>query len=360
MTRPSTAILSKKNLLHNLSVLKKMVFPAKIVAMIKANAYGHGGYSVGSILHDRADVLAVCSVDEAVSLRKAFPLASILLVQGVFCAEELSIASEYQLQVVFHNKEQIRWLNELILPHPIESWVKVNTGLGRLGFEKEEARDVYFQLLHSSKTKKPVRIMSHLSYAENPENLINTKQIASFQECIQGIDSEYSLCNSAGLLHFKDQHYHFVRPGILLYGVSPVPGKVGADFGVKPVMTVKSKIMSIETRKAGEAIGYGATYTLKKDTKVGCIAFGYGDGYPFSAQSGTPVLVDGRECFLIGKVAMDIMMVDLTSCKDAQVGSDVTLWGEGLPVERISAHSSHSVWHILTGIQSRVAYVWED
>ena len=167
-----------------------------------------------------------------------------------------------------------------------------------------------------------------------------------------------SLSNSAAVLQFPEAHYDIVRPGLALYGVSPLAGTIGADWGLKPVMTLQTTIIAIQQLKAGESVGYGAQYVCPHDMRVGIIAFGYGDGYPLGAQHGTPILVKGKECGLVGRVSMDMIAVDLTPCPEAQVGDRVVLWGEGLPVEKVAAHTGNIGWNMLTSIQNRVKFLW--
>ncbi len=358
MSRPAIAIFSKQNLLHNIEILKKRVYPSKIIAMIKANAYGHGLREVGAILQNEVDILGVCSIDEAIMLKAANINSNIMLTQGIYDANELVLASRNKFQVVFNNNEQLNWLEKVDLLYPLQSWIKINTGLGRLGFQIDEAKAAYERLVKNNHISKKVRIMSHFACADNASHPLNKKQIANFQEFIKGTDTEYSLCNSAGIINFPEHFYDFVRPGIAIYGISPIDGLIGADIGLKPVMTMKSKLMSVQKIKKGETIGYGARTKLNEDTYIGIVAFGYADGYPQTAADGTPILVNNKECNLIGKVSMDMLAVDLKNCAEASVGDEVILWGEGLPIERVSAKSASIVWNILTGIQSRVNYVW--
>lgn len=327
--------------------------------MVKANAYGHGIRSVGAALDGHVDLLGVCSIDEAMVLRSSGVRSPILLTQGAFEESELLLAAKEGFHLVFHNEEQLGWLDRQKLPAPLNSWIKINTGLSRLGFHREEAESVYLRLFKSIHTRKPVRIMSHFACADERAHPLNEAQIAAFQVFIKDKNSEYSLCNSAGVINFPQCAYDFVRPGISIYGVSPISGKVGSDFGLKPVMSVHSKIISIQKVKKNETIGYGARYRFTQDARVGIVAFGYGDGYPLTTTDGTPVLVNNRECHLVGRVSMDMLAVDLSNCPNAKIGDDVLLWGESLPIERVCASSSTHVWNTLSGVQNRVKFLWK-
>lgn len=358
MGRTAIAILSTENLRHNVQILKKKAPSSQIIAMVKANAYGHGIRSVSSRLDSHVDILGVASIDEALALRKIGVNTPIMLAEGVFEASELVVAATEKFHVVFHTQEQLDWLSKSSCPLPLQTWIKINTGMGRLGFPLDQARNPYQQLCESPQVAKPVRIMSHFACADDPEHPFNQEQIQRFEAFIAGTNSQYSLCNSAGIFHFSDHHYDFVRPGITLYGIAPMEGVTGPDLGLKPVMTVQSSLISVQRVSKGACIGYGARYECPEDMPVGVVAFGYGDGYPFTAQDGTPILVNNRECSLVGRVSMDMINVDLRACPNAKVGDPVILWGQGLPIERVAKHTSNIPYDMLTGVQHRVKFLW--
>lgn len=358
MGRTAVAILSTENLRHNVQILKDKAPTAKVIAMVKANAYGHGIRSVSSRLDGYVDILGVASIDEALALRKIGVKTPIMLAEGVFEASELIVAATEKFHVVFHTQEQLDWLAKSSCPLPLQVWIKVNTGMGRLGFPLDQARDPYRQLCESSQVAKPVRIMSHFACADDSAHSLNQQQIQHFEAFIEGTDSEYSLCNSGGIFHFPEHHYDFVRPGIALYGIAPMAERTGADLGLKPVMTVQSSLISVQRVAKGASLGYGARYQCPEDMPVGVVAFGYGDGYPITAQDGTPILVNNVECPLVGRVSMDMITVDLRGCPDAKVGDPVILWGQGLPIERVAKHTANIPYDMLTGVQHRVKFLW--
>lgn len=366
MSRTAVAILSTENLLHNLRVLKQHVHPAKMIAMVKANAYGHGIRSVSQRLDGHVDMLGVASIDEALALRKAGVKAAILLVEGVFEANELLIASTENFQVVFHNEKQMEWLSKCTLPRPLHAWLKINTGMGRLGFSVDAAVAAYTALLNHKYIAKPVRVMSHFGCADEKDHVFNQKQkdafnhfldITSHETACLNANQERSFCNSAALFNFPECHYDFVRPGIALYGVSPIQGVSAAELGLKPVMTLQTSIIAIQHMQKGDSIGYGGRYICPVDMPVGIIAFGYGDGYPITAKDGTPILVNNSECPLVGRVSMDMIAVDLRNVP-AHVGDTVVLWGDGLPIERVMSHTMNITYDMLTGVQHRVKFLW--
>ncbi|HQS84052.1 MAG TPA: alanine racemase [Alphaproteobacteria bacterium] len=358
MSRTAIAILSTENLLHNLAVIKEKVKPAKIIAMVKANAYGHGIRSVALRLDKHVDMLGVASIDEALALRKTGVNVPILLSEGVFEPNELLVAATEKFHVVFHNELQVEWLEKVSLPLPLEAWVKINTGMGRLGFGIEQAKEFYRRISSSPSIAKPVRVMSHFACSDEADHPLNQQQIQVFKDFIKDMQSEFSFCNSGGIFNFPDVHYDYVRPGLALYGISPVKGKSAQDLNLKPVMTLQTSLISTQIFKKGASVGYGARYQCPEDMPVGIIAFGYGDGYPITAQDGTPILVNNVECSLVGRVSMDMIAVDLRNCPYAKIGDPVTLWGTGLPLERVVEHTSNITWDLLTGVQNRVRFLW--
>jgi alanine racemase len=360
MARKTICTLSTANLLHNLEVIRAKAPAAKIMAMVKANGYGHGIRSVSLRLEGHVDALGVASIDEALALRKAGVKTPITLIEGVFSHDELRVASEQGFSVVFHSDHQIGWLAQAEVPVALQAWLKLNTGMGRLGFPLETAADALRTLSENSSVVQPVGIMSHFACADEPAHPMNAKQISAFRAFTEHLQGLKSFCNSAALFAFPDMHYDWVRPGLALYGASPLAGRSAASLGLKPVMTFQTELIAIQNFKRGDAVGYGSGFTCSENMPVGIAAVGYGDGYPRAVRKDIPVLVNGVRCPLIGRVAMDMAAVDLRSCADAAVGDKVTLWGEGLPVEDLSDFSDHIAYDLLTAIQYRVRFEWEE
>lgn len=358
MSRSAIAILSTENLLHNFKVIREKVKPAKIIAMVKANAYGHGLRSVALRLAQQADILGVASIDEALALRQSGVQTPIMLAEGVFDRSELITASTERFHVVFHNDTQLEWLEKSQCPLPLQAWLKINTGMGRLGFAMDHALARYERLYKNPQVEKPVRLLSHFACADQKNHPLNKEQLDNFQQFTQKISTEYSLCNSAALFHFPDVHYDYVRPGLSLYGVSPIPGVTAESLGLKPVMTLQTSLISVQTYDEGTPIGYGARYRCPERMPIGVVAFGYGDGYPITVRDGAPLLVNNVECPLVGRISMDMLTVDLRNCPTAQVGDPVILWGNGLPIERVVAYTQNIPWDMLTGVQHRVKFLW--
>ncbi len=358
MGRKTLCTLSTANLLHNLEVLRKKTPRSKIMAMVKANAYGHGIRSVSQRLSNYVDALGVASIDEALALRQAKVEAPITLIEGVFAPEELSLASEQGFSVVFHSLHQLDWLKQNTSVK-LRAWLKINTGMGRLGFPPEEADKAMRVLSESPSIIEPVGIMSHFACADEPEQPMNQYQINTFRAFADKHPGEKSFCNSAALFAFPEAHYDWVRPGLALYGASPLAGVSAESLGLKPVMTFLTEIIAIQKFKRGDDIGYGACYKCPEDMPVGIAAMGYGDGYPRLVQEKASVVIDGELCPVIGRVAMDMAAIDLRPCANAAVGDKVTVWGDGLPVEALARASDRIAYDLLTGVQNRVKFVWQ-
>lgn len=340
-------------------MLSKQVHPARVVAMVKSNAYGHGIRSTAKRLDGHIALFGVASIDEALILDSISVTTPVLLAEGVFSQDELQLAAQKNFHVVFHDHQQIAWLAASQLERPITAWIKVNTGMGRLGFAVHEVEQIYNLLSSHPLIKKPIHIMSHFACADIDNHPLNHEQkVQVFYLKNKFPAALFSFCNSAALFRYKELHDDYVRVGIALYGVSPFSNYAAQDLNLRPVMTFTTKLISVKTLPQGASIGYGARYSCPTSMPVGIVACGYGDGYPISARDGTPVLINGVRCPLIGRVSMDMMAVDLRPCSGAQVGDSVVLWGEGLPLEEVVAHTSEIVWNMLTNIQLRVKFYW--
>jgi alanine racemase len=360
MVSRSLALLSTENLQHNVAVIRERVGSAKIIAMIKANAYGHGIRSVALRLAGSVDFFGVASLEEAFILEDCGIKTPIILMQGLFSKEDFFLAIKKSFHIVVHQQKHLEWLGNITHKDAINLWLKVDTGLGRLGFSMVEAEKAYRVLSEHSAVQKPLPILSHMACADHKEHPLNALQIAAFQDYIADKEGAFSLANSGTIFHFPECSYDYVRPGLALYGASPCRNDSVELLGLKPVMTVQSVVMAIYAFHKGESIGYGARFTCLEDMRVAIVAFGYGDGYPAQARDGAPTMIRGQECPLVGAVSMDMMAVDLKNAPTAEVGDPVILWGEALPVERLLPYTNNSAWNILTGVQNRVKFIWSD
>lgn len=354
------ASLSTANLIHNAKELSRVAYPAKIIGMLKANAYGHGIRSVGKKLAPYVDMIGVASIEEAMILRNLGINNQILLMQGVLSQNDLALAAINNLSIVLHSKYQLDWLNYLQSSNQkISVWIKIDTGFSRLGLMDHEFEDVYRVLQSMNCINKPIGIMSHLAYAQDKNHQMNFLQLMKFSNLTKGLNALLSVCNSAGLLNFPQHHFDYVRPGIALYGISPMPNSQGASHNLRPVMTVLSRVIAIKIIPAMSYVGYDCTYQCAHDTRIAIVSFGYGDGYSFTARTGTPVLIGDKLCKIVGRVSMDMMAVDIANHLDIKIGDQVVLWGNGLPIEEVAMHTLNIPWNMLTAVQNRVKFVWE-
>lgn len=357
MTRPIRARIDLKALQSNFSVARQYAPHAAIMAVVKANAYGLGAVEVARAL-DAADAFAVASIEEALHLRQAGIDQPLVLLEGVFSNDELSQVAEHALQMVVHTEEQISWLEQSGLDVPWHLWLKLDTGMHRLGLPAAEADSVIEQLAAlTGRSGGSLRLMSHLACADEPRHAANDEQLAAFT-AIDAAGCERSLANSAALLSREDMHFDWVRPGIMLYGASPFAPEVNLDTGLKAVMNLETELLAVMPRNRGDRIGYGQTWTCPQAMPVGVVAAGYADGYPRHAPAGMPVLVNGRVAPLIGRVSMDMLCVDLRSQPDARAGDPVQLWGSCLPVEAIATQAGTISYELLCNVNPRVPRVY--
>jgi len=326
MSRPAEVVVNLSALRHNFSRIRTLAPDSQIMAIVKADAYGHGIARIAQAL-EQADAFGVACLEEARELRQANIKQRINLLEGPYAREELSEISDLGLDIVVHDISQLEMLDQTQLNKPVDVWLKIDTGMHRLGFLPELVNEVV-RRLQQSKCVKDIRLMTHLACANERENPMAFEQIKCFSQFSEGKNFEVSIANSAGIMAFPDTHVDWVRPGIMLYGVSPFNDSHGPQEGLKPVMTLRSKLITVKQLKAGESVGYGATWRCPEDMPVGVVAAGYGDGYPRHAKSGTPVIVNGERVDLIGRASMDMLTVDLRNQPQAKAGDPVILWGE--------------------------------
>ena len=360
MARPCIKLLSTSHLLHNIDTLKKRAAGSQLVAVIKTNAYGHGAVDVAQRLEGRVSFLAVSSLCEAVVLRKANIKTPILLLAGVFTKNELSIAEQLQCSVALHSAHQLEWIQQ---ERPrLSVWIKINSGMTRLGFRPEDVPALYQKLCSYPTLMRPIRLLSHFSCADTQNHRLNQIQRNVMADIRQQIDAPISFCNSAAIFHFPECHYDYVRPGLALYGVSPISTLSSQDIDLKSVMTLSSQLIAVQTLKKGESVGYDARYTntQQESILIGIVAMGYGDGYSRTARLGTPVLIRGKECPILGGVSMNMTIVDLRPCPAATVGEDVLFWGPSLPIERLVAHTGRITYDLLASISESMPSLWID
>jgi len=338
---------------HNLARVRALAPKSKIMAVIKANAYGHGLLRISEALKD-VDAVAVARADEAIQLRNAGYANRIAVLEGFVCEQELNDLEKFNLDVIVHSRGQVDILEKYVGNNKISVWLKLDTGMNRLGFKADEFSDIYQRISSCCNINQPVSLMTHFSSADDMESKVTETQIKDFNQAVKTYLGEKSIANSAGIISWPDSLTNWVRPGIMLYGVSPFSDRQGIVLGLKPAMSLHSRLISVKTIESGDAVGYAGTWISKASTRLGVVAIGYGDGYPRSAKTGTPVLVNGKRVPLVGRVSMDMITVDLSTQPKSKSGDSVTLWGDGLPVEEIARYSDTIPYTLLCGVTQRV------
>jgi alanine racemase len=349
MPRPIRASLDLSALEHNLRIARRAT-RARVMAVLKASAYGHGLLHAAAAL-EAADGFALLDVKDAITLREAGYRQVILLLEGFFCADEVQLAAAYDLACVIHNSRQLALLDAYPRRGSLQVWLKINTGMNRLGFAPQDVPEV-MEKLKAHPAISEITLMTHFAQADEaagvdaPLELFNT------------ITAPYrvarSLANSAALLRYRSTHAEWVRPGIMLYGISPFADTTAQQLSLRPVMTLCSEIIGVQTLRSGDTVGYGAAYTAETAMRIGTVACGYADGYPRHAPSGTPVRVTDRLTRTVGRVSMDMLCVDISALPDAGIGSKVVLWGEGLPIEEVARAAGTISYELLCALAARV------
>ena len=351
--RATQVLFDLSALQHNLARVREAAPNTRVMAAIKANGYGHGLVRVAHALVD-ADAFCVACIDEAIALREAGISHPIVLLEGFFERNELELIQRYRLEAMIHHLSQIEVLESVPLSAPVTVWLKVDTGMHRLGFPPEQVTTMWRRLAACPAVERVRGCMTHLANADDLNDTTTLRQLNRFEAAVAGLPGERAIANSAGVLGWPRSHGDWVRPGIMLYGVSPFIGGRAEAEGLRPVMTLRSEIIAVNHYPAGEAIGYGGSWICPEAMPVGVVAIGYGDGYPRHANHGTPVLVNGQRVPMIGRVSMDMITVDLRRQPQTRVGDPVVLWGEGLPVEEVAEHAGTIAYELLCGVTPRV------
>ncbi|MDT8407524.1 MAG: alanine racemase [Methylococcales bacterium] len=354
-TVPSVYVqLDYQALKHNARRLRQQAPDAKLLAVVKADAYGHGMTESAKALADEVDAFAVARVEEGVALRETGCRRRIVVLAGFANAEQLRECQSFKLEAVLHCPEQVHWLAAHGGEQPLPVWIKLDTGMNRLGFRPEQLSEVYAQLRTLSRIARPIHLMTHLACADDPTDAMTQRQLACFARARAQVAGECCIANSAAVLTWPDAYSDWLRPGLMLYGISPFPGQTGLELGLKPVMRLLARIIAIKPVYPGETVGYGGIWRCQKATRMAVVGIGYGDGYPREIAAHTPVWVAGRQVPIIGRVSMDMLTVDVSDCADARVGSEVVLWGGELPVERIAEAAGTIPYTLVCGLTRRV------
>ena len=342
---------------HNFTLIRKAAGTARICAVVKANAFGHGLLTIARNL-PHADSFAVARLSEAKALRDDGVKMPIVLLAGVMSAEDLRSAQDLGCEIVVHNESQLALLEASAAP-PTVVWLKVDTGMHRLGIDISET-EKYLNRLSVCPAVSSVRLMSHLAKADVPGDPMTDIQVQRFKEIAADFEGDVSIANSAAILEWQDSPVAarsgsdlWVRPGIALYGISPFPGRTGNDLGLMPVMEFESHVIAVKAVRAGETVGYGGTWAASQDTTIAIVSAGYGDGYPRFLPSGTPAVVNGRRVPVAGTISMDMLALDLGQAAREKVGDRVILWGDALPVEEVASHAGTIAYQLICGVTHR-------
>lgn len=353
--RPARALIDLQALRHNYQLARKLS-GARALAVIKADAYGHGAVRCALALEAEADGFAVACIEEALALREVGIKAPVLLLEGFFEASELELIVKHDFWCVVHSLWQLEAIEKAGLAKPIQVWLKMDTGMHRVGLHPRDYQAAYQRLQASGKVSKIV-LMSHFARADELDSNASNEQVAVFEAARQGLKAEVSLRNSPAVLGWPQIPSDWVRPGIMMYGATPFETAQAEAERLQPVMTLESKVISVRELPAGEPVGYGARFVSPRPTRVGVVAMGYADGYPRHAPTGTPVLVAGKRSQLIGRVSMDMLCIDLTDVPEAGLGSPVELWGKNVLASDVATQAGSIPYQIFCNLR-RVPLVY--
>jgi alanine racemase len=357
MARPIQARIDLSAMENNLQVARRTT-SSRLMSVIKADGYGHGLLCAAEAL-SATDGYALLDIQDAVRLREAGFRQTILLLEGFFGAEELPVIAEHDLTCVIHGPWQIAMLDNYPGRGTLDVWLKVNSGMNRLGFAPQQVAHAMEQM-RRHRAVRDIALMTHFANADEARGV--AEPLALFNEIAAPYRIGRSLANSAALLHYPETHGDWVRPGIMLYGASPFAPDMGEklsaqNLGLKPAMTLSSRIIATQSLRAGDEVGYGAMFRAEHAMRIGVVACGYADGYPRHAPNGTPILVDGQRTRTLGRVSMDMLCVDLSSLPQADIGSSVVLWGEGMPVEEVARAAGTVSYELMCALTGRVRIV---
>jgi alanine racemase len=344
---------------HNLSRVRELAPGCRVLAVIKANAYGHGLVTAAEALAG-ADALAVARIAEALALREAGCRSRVVLLQGVRDDGELEAAARHGFEPFVHTAPQVALLESFRGAEILRVWLKIDSGMHRLGFAPVEVPEVAARLAACRAVAQPVPLATHLADAERTDLPATREQLRAFAAAIEGLPGERSIANSAGLIAWPEARADWVRPGIALYGVSPFTDRTGTEFGLLPAMTFETEVVAVREVAAGDRVGYGGTWTAPGPARVAVAAVGYGDGYPRSAPSGTPVTVGGRPAAVAGRPSMDMLTIDVSGLDGVAVGDRVELWGQEVPIERVAAAAGTIAYELTCRVGRRVTFSTRD
>ncbi|WP_158969551.1 alanine racemase [Paraglaciecola sp. L3A3] len=362
MSRPTKIIIDLAAIRANCQLAQSLAPHSKTLAVVKADAYGHGAGQVAQAIEPLVDMLTVTCLEEALDLRQAGISKPVLLLEGFFTVDEVDLALANDCELVLHTQRQVIEILSMTFSQPIRVWLKVDTGMHRLGISAEFAHSVY-SMLNDSPNISQIILMSHFSCADELKNGFTRLQYQSFTECLELIEYHAgvnkncivtSFANSAAICGWPDYHLDWIRPGLMLYGISPFDTPHTQGDKLLPAMTFSSEVIAVRHIEAGDSVGYGNTWTASKPSVIATVAVGYGDGYPRNIKSGAPIIVNGQRATLVGRVSMDLICVDVTGISDVAIGADVELWGKNLSVNEVAKWADTIGYELVTRMPSRV------
>ncbi len=358
MARPARAFIDLEAIRHNYRLAKQLAPQSKALAIIKANAYGHGAVAVAQALQAEADGFGVACIEEALELREsAVYKPPILLLEGVFTPDEMQLVDKAALTIVLHTEEQVQWLLQAKPSRAIDVFVKVDTGMHRLGFAADEVKALYGVLQQCAHVGQ-ITLMTHFARADETQSDFTMQQMLGFKQAMNGLSVSSSLANSPSTLAWPEAHGDWIRPGLMLYGADPLDQANAASMQLRPAMTLESAVIAVHELNSGDAIGYGGRFRCDKPSKVATVAMGYGDGYPRHAKDGTPVVLNGQVTRLIGRVSMDMLTIDATGM-EVKVSDPVQLWGQQVLATEVAAASDTIAYTLFTGLTRRVSRIYD-
>ncbi len=357
MGRAARAIIDLSAIRQNFNLAASLASSSQAIAVVKADAYGHGAVRVAKALATQAPAFGVACIEEALELRAAGIEKPILLLEGFFSADEIPVIAEHNFWTAIHRLEQVEMIECAKLSTPIHVWLKMDSGMHRLGVDPKEYRVIYDRIKQCSGIEQVV-LMSHLACADELESEHTHNQVAQFDRAVEGIDAPHSIANSPATLGWPQLHRDWIRPGLMLYGASPFEVEHSQAEKLAVAMSLCSEIIAIHDVDVGEAVGYGASFICDRPTRVGTVAIGYGDGYSRHAPTGTPVFVNGQKSRIIGRVSMDMCTVDLTGLSNVDVGAHVELWGAQLNVNEVAKYCGTIPYTLFTGVTRRVPRIY--
>jgi alanine racemase len=360
VSRPIQAFLSRQAIGHNIAVVRRTAPASKVWAVLKADAYGHGLRRVaadGSPALIDADGVAILEIETAQILRDLGWTRPILLLEGCFDAKDFAAAVRLGVTVTVHDDEQLAMIEATSVDRPVSVYLKMNTGMNRLGYTPDRFRAAH-ERLRATHNVDTITLTTHFANADRHDGV--AEQLAQFERGAARIAGPRSLANSAAILVHPETHFDWVRPGVMIYGATPFATRTAAEFGLRPALQLKSELIAIQHLVKGDSIGYGHRYAAEQDLRIGVVACGYADGYPRVAPTGTPIVVHGIRTRLVGRVSMDMLTVDLTPVPHAAIGSPVELWGEQLPVDEVAQAAGTVGYELLCAVAPRVPVIAVD